>query len=202
MSRSLVTDLLPPESAYRFSETFGKKLVGRTGIEDALERLKTVTEEEARMAAAEALKVIHDVGDRVQGIHDAVREFKETKQGGDDRVKGIGDMVAIGAQKMLNLLSLSSMLILLCLENIGRQMTSNPEAMDAETLKTTNEANNKIEYVDNMTQDNMHDTLEAAEDGAGNADNVQGPMKETEARGVEGAHIIRNLSSELIPSVL
>ena len=99
MSRYLATDLLSPESAYRFSETFGKKLVGKTAIEDALERLKTVTEEEARMAAAEALKAIHDVGDRVQGIQDAVRVFKEINQGGDNRMKGVGDMVVIGAPK-------------------------------------------------------------------------------------------------------
>jgi len=64
-----------------------------------LQRLKTVTEEEARMAAAEALKAIHDVGNRVQGIHDAVRDFKGINQGGDDRMKGVGDMVVIGASK-------------------------------------------------------------------------------------------------------
>ncbi len=71
-------------------------------------------------------------------------------------------------------------------------MASDSGAIDAESLKTTNEANTEIEYVDNMTQ-GIRDTLEGASDGAGNADNVHGPIKETEARGVEGAHIIRNL---------
>jgi len=51
------------------------------------------------MAAAEALKAIHDVGDRVQGIQDAVRDFKEINQGGDNRMKGVDDMVVIGAPK-------------------------------------------------------------------------------------------------------
>ena len=104
MSRYLATDLLPPESAYRFSETFVKKLVGRADIEDALQRLETVTVEEARMAGAEALKAIHDVGNEVQGIHDAVkavedcvRDVKEIMQGVDDRVKGIGNLVVTGA---------------------------------------------------------------------------------------------------------
>ena len=68
------------------------------------------------MTGAEALKAIHSVG---QGIHDAVkvvedrmRDVKGMIQDVDDRVKGIADMVVIGAQKMLNLSSLSSMFIL------------------------------------------------------------------------------------------
>jgi len=71
-------------------------------------------------------------------------------------------------------------------------MATDPDAIHAETLKTTNEADNKVEYVDNMTQRSMRDTLEGASDGAGNADNVQDPIKETEVRRVESAHIIRN----------
>ena len=137
MSRCLVTNLLPPESAYRLSETFMKRLVGRTDIEDTLQRLETVTVEETHMAAAEALKAIHDVGKGVQGIHDAVkdvgncvRDTKEIIQAVDDRMKG-----------------------------------------------------------------------EHASDRAGNADNVQGPIKETKAKRVKGVHIIRNLSSELAPSI-
>ena len=206
MSQYLATNLLAPDLAYRFSETFVKKLVGRTHIEDALQRLETVTVEEARMAAAEALKAIHGIGDGVQGIHDAVkavgdcvRDVKEMIQGADDRVKGIGDTVVIGAQEMLNLSSLSSVFILLSVEKSGRQMTTDPDMIHAESPKTRDEANNKIENVDNMTQgSSMRDTLEGASDGVGNADSVQGPIKETEARGIKGAHIIRNRSFELL----
>ena len=114
-----------------------KKLVGRTDIEDALQRLEIVTVDETRMAAAEALKAIHDVGNGVRGIHDAVkvvedcvRDTKEIIQAVDDRMKG------------------------------GR-----------------------------------------ASDRAGDADNVQGPVKEAKAKHVKGAHIIRNFSSELALSV-
>jgi predicted transcriptional regulator len=100
-------------SAYRLSETFVKKLVGRTDIEDALQRLEKVAVEEARTAAAEALKAISDIGDKVeneaQGIHDAVKAFEgkiegmiqgvgNLVQGVDDRVRNIGDMVIAGAQ--------------------------------------------------------------------------------------------------------
>jgi uncharacterized protein (DUF2164 family) len=97
-------------STYRLPEMFVKKLVGRKDVEDALQRLEKVTVEEARMAAAEALKAIHDVsdkvGDGVQGIHDAVKAVEDRMRdvegmikGVDDRVKDIGDMVTTGAQK-------------------------------------------------------------------------------------------------------
>lgn len=211
MSRYLAADLLPPESAYRSLESFVKKLVGRTDIEDALKRLETVTVEEAQMAAAEALKAIHGVGDGVQGIHgavkavgDCVRDVRDMIQGVDDRVKGIGDMVVIGAQKILKLSSLSLMFIQLRVETTGRQMESGPDVIDAEGPKATNEANHKIEYhVTNMAGVSNLDTLKGAPGGAENADNVQGTIKEAEATGrsVKGAHIIRNLSPELYPSV-
>ena len=104
--------------------------MGRKDIEDALQRLEKVAVEEARMAAAEALKAIHDVGykvgDEARGIHDAVhdaahdtvqavkdgvRDVEAIVKGVDDRVKRIGDVVTIGAQNMFNFSSLLSLLL-------------------------------------------------------------------------------------------
>ena len=45
----------------RYSEKYTKKLIGRTKMEDALKRLDKLTQEEARMAAAENLKATHIV---------------------------------------------------------------------------------------------------------------------------------------------
>ena len=80
-------------------------------------------------------------------------------------------------------------------------MARDPHTIHAESLKTTNEANNKIEYLGNISQSSMRDAVEGASHGAGNADSLHGPIKGTVAKGVEGAHIIRNLPSELLPSV-
>ena len=44
-----------------------KKLEGRIDIEDALQRLENATAEEARMAAAEALKAIHSLVTKLGG---------------------------------------------------------------------------------------------------------------------------------------
>lgn len=101
--------------AYCFSEKFLKRFVGRKDIEGALQRLEKVTAEEARMAAAEALKAIHGVGNQVggevHGVHDALKVVEDRVrgvegllqgvgdmlQGVDDRVKDIGDKVTTGA---------------------------------------------------------------------------------------------------------
>jgi hypothetical protein len=68
----------------RCSETFMNGLIGRTEIEDALKRLDKLTQEEARMAAAQNLKVTHAVDDRVRGVAEAV-------VGIDDRVQRMAD---------------------------------------------------------------------------------------------------------------
>jgi hypothetical protein len=80
-------------STHRLLATFVKKLVGRKDIEDALLKLEKVTVEEARMAAAEGLKAIHGVGDKVD---DAVKTIGGMIQRVDDRVTGIGNMVITG----------------------------------------------------------------------------------------------------------
>jgi hypothetical protein len=47
-------------------------MVGRTDIENALQTLDKLTQEEARMAAAEVLKATRHVDDRVRGVGDRV----------------------------------------------------------------------------------------------------------------------------------
>ena len=49
-------------------ERFVKKLLGKNDIEDALKRLDTLTQEEARMAIAEVLKVTQRVDDKVTAL--------------------------------------------------------------------------------------------------------------------------------------
>jgi hypothetical protein len=59
-----------------------KKLVGRMDVEDALLQLDKLTQEEARMAAAEALKIARGIDDKVDNIDDKVG-------GVDIRVKSV-----------------------------------------------------------------------------------------------------------------
>jgi len=49
-------------------EKYLKKLAGRTDIEDALKRLDQLTQEEARMAIAQVLRLAHGVDSKVKII--------------------------------------------------------------------------------------------------------------------------------------
>ncbi|KAI0269058.1 hypothetical protein BGY98DRAFT_1190402, partial [Russula aff. rugulosa BPL654] len=53
---------------------FGKRLIGKSGMEDALKNLDRLTQEEARMTIAENLRATHAVDDRVANVNDKVTE--------------------------------------------------------------------------------------------------------------------------------
>jgi hypothetical protein len=55
-----------------------KKLVGRNDIEDALKRLDKLTQDEARMAIAETLKITHNVEDKVNEVIDGAQSMQQT----------------------------------------------------------------------------------------------------------------------------
>src|SRR6267154_463073 len=78
----------------RRSEKYAKELVGRTELEDALKRLDKLTQEEARMAAAQNLKATHTVDERVKGVVDTVEAIDNKVADVDDRVAGVSDQVA------------------------------------------------------------------------------------------------------------
>ena len=71
-----------------------KKLIGKTEIEDALKRLDKLTQEEARVAAAENLKATHVVDKRVEGVANAVVAIDNKVVSVDDRVADVDDRVA------------------------------------------------------------------------------------------------------------
>ena len=56
------------------SEKYGKRLIGKTDMEDALKKLDNLTQEEARMMIAENLRATHAVDDRVANVNDRVAE--------------------------------------------------------------------------------------------------------------------------------
>jgi len=84
-----------------------KKLVGNTEMEDRLRKLDRLTQEEARMAAAENMRITRSVEGKVMGVDDKVKDIDEgvqyvrsgvedvgkKVQGVDDKVEGIGKRV-------------------------------------------------------------------------------------------------------------
>jgi len=108
------------------SEKFAKKLIGRTEMEDALKRLDKLTQEEARMATAQNLKVTHSVDkgvrevvdtvvaiddrvarvdDRVVAVNDRVSSVDNTVKGVDDRVKDVDDRVKVVDDKVAEVIA-------------------------------------------------------------------------------------------------
>jgi archaellum component FlaC len=67
--------------------------MGKNDIEDALKRLDRLTQEEARMAAAQLLKVTNTIDNRVGGIADNVLVVDNRVAGIDDRVACVDDRV-------------------------------------------------------------------------------------------------------------
>jgi hypothetical protein len=68
--------------------------MGKNDIEDALKRLDRLTQEEARMAAAQLLKVTNTIDNRVGGIADNVLVVDNRVADIDDRVAGVDERLA------------------------------------------------------------------------------------------------------------
>jgi porphobilinogen deaminase len=82
------------------SEKFLKRLMGKTEVEDALERLDMLTKEETLMAVTKNLEVTYHVDGNVTAVkgivHDIDGNVKETKgiaESIDGNVKGTKDLV-------------------------------------------------------------------------------------------------------------
>jgi archaellum component FlaC len=63
-------------------------------MEDALKRLDKLTQEEARMAAVQNLKVTHNVDERMKGVANTVEAIDNKVARVDERVAGVDDRVA------------------------------------------------------------------------------------------------------------
>jgi len=77
----------------RWLEKYVKKLVGRTEMEDALKKLDKLTQEEARMAAAQNLKATHAVDERLKGVVDTVEAIDNKVVRVDDQVANVNERV-------------------------------------------------------------------------------------------------------------
>src|SRR6266702_1335384 len=74
-------------------EKFLKKLAGRTDLEDAVKKLDRLTQEEARMALTEVLRITHSVRDEVKVVDGKVESMDDKVEDMGDKVEDIGDKV-------------------------------------------------------------------------------------------------------------
>ena len=178
--------------AYCSSETFLKRLVGRTDIEDALGRLEDVTLEEARTAAAESLKAIHGVGSNVQGILKAMEDRMRGMEGMlEGRLKGVDDRVkdkaTNSAQTISWIITALVVYMLLGAENAGPQTSNGVDAAAAEGLKTVHGIDDKVQRI--------HSTREGVHNRPIDVDDERNTVPDTGSRIIDGAQVILNISS-------
>jgi len=93
------TDLIYCLFAHYGKDTILKRLVGRTDIEDALQRLDTLTNEEGQMTTARNLEVTHHVDGNVATIKEVIQDvdgnvkvMKELASEVDGNVKAIKEL--------------------------------------------------------------------------------------------------------------
>ena len=72
-------------------------MVGRADIAEALQTLDKLTQEEARMAAAQTLNTAHGVDEKVTLVGNELQCVSDKLRGVDDRVKEVGENVIHGA---------------------------------------------------------------------------------------------------------
>jgi archaellum component FlaC len=65
--------------------------MGNRDIEDSLERLDKLTQDEARMASAEQLKMTHSVDNRVRSVDDRVQDIGNDVKCISNKVQGVDD---------------------------------------------------------------------------------------------------------------
>ena len=81
-----------------------RKLTGNTDIEDSLDKLDKLTQEEARMASAEMLKMTRSIDDKVQGIGSDVKDLGCDIKDVSSEVRGVDNKLD-QANRSLSVLS-------------------------------------------------------------------------------------------------
>ena len=85
--------------AHVCSETFLKKVAGNTKLGDGLQKLDKMTNEEARMASAQVLRLAHNIDENVKGVDNKVQGVGNQVKDVDEKVQGVNkDVQVVGIQ--------------------------------------------------------------------------------------------------------
>ena len=93
-----------------YVEKMMRKLAGMDNLESALKKLDRLTQEEARMALAEVLRLTHSVRDevnvvdgKVESVGDGVKDIRDKVEDIGDEMSGIGEQVEVMSDKMADI---------------------------------------------------------------------------------------------------
>jgi hypothetical protein len=95
-----------------YSGKFLSKLMGRTDVEDSLQRLDKLTQEEAQMAAAELRMMMHKVDCKVEQVEESVQSVGRGVGDVSNKVQGVDDKVdQVNRSSFPNTISFASRLL-------------------------------------------------------------------------------------------
>jgi hypothetical protein len=77
------------------AEKFMRKLAGMADLEDALKKLDRLTQEEARIALAEVLRITNSVRDQVKVVDGKVERVEDKVETMGDEVQCVGEKVQV-----------------------------------------------------------------------------------------------------------
>jgi hypothetical protein len=124
------------ESALTYRiEKFLRKVAGMADLEEALKKLDRLTQEEARMAHAEVLRITHNICEEVKIVDGKVERVDDKVDGMGDKVEDVGDKVQCVDDKVQVLIDGARGLI-------GRFLNcSNTYTIRGQTSKSSSEGN-------------------------------------------------------------
>ena len=76
-----------------YIEKYLKELMGNTDIKDALQKLDRLTHEEALIANAELLNIVHDVHCNAICVNESIQGISGDLQGVNDMTQNVGDQL-------------------------------------------------------------------------------------------------------------
>jgi hypothetical protein len=92
--------LLKSLKAHAYSEMFLKRVAGSTKLDDGLQKLDKMTNEEARMANAEVLRLAHNIDEGVKGVDNKVRGIGNQVKDVDEKVQGVNKDVQVVSEQV------------------------------------------------------------------------------------------------------
>jgi t-SNARE complex subunit (syntaxin) len=82
------------------SEKFLKRVAGSTKLNDGLQKLDKMTNEEARMAGAEVLRLAHNIDEGVKGVDNKVQGVGNLVKDVGEKVQGVNKNVQVVSEQV------------------------------------------------------------------------------------------------------
>ncbi|KAF8258090.1 hypothetical protein EI94DRAFT_1816112 [Lactarius quietus] len=159
------------------AKKFLRKLAGMADLEGALKRLDRLTQEEARMALAEILKITHNIRDEVKEVDAKVDSVEDKVDDIGDKVAGVGKEVA----------------------GVGKEVADVGDKME-DLGDTLEDIDDKVEDVRNQVEDvrdHMEDVRDQVEDVRDQVEDVRDQVEDVRDKVEDVRDKVKDISDQV-----